>query len=346
MPYVCASGALGTITVREKLPYLTTFEPITRRAWTFQERLLSPRLLIYGKRLMWQCNSAQHSDGGVEDWSYDRVGTGQNRLAPVLASSDPPNLSLFSLQQLYKTWYDGVHEYSRRELTFPQDKLPSIAGVANEFYRLTGDDYLAGLWRNNLLHDLMWYTWDTIPLSKPSIWRAPSWSWASVDNPVIYGKIAEDSTPMSKVLSCNVVPLARIARFSQVTSGILEISGPLKRIDWPHIQAIRDRPKAPPPKGSAADWNKELINMILDMPHDENKNSQEWSPPASAWCLILFRHRWHWDSYYEQEKIWEMGWSGLILDRKEDRTFERIGAFFNERGSWFGDWERERVTIL
>ncbi len=46
-------------------------EPISSRAWTFKGRFLSPRVPFYGSRMVWQCNTCQVSDGGVDDETDD-----------------------------------------------------------------------------------------------------------------------------------------------------------------------------------------------------------------------------------------------------------------------------------
>lgn len=38
---------------------------------------------------------------------------------------------------VHELWYAAVHEYSYRALSFPEDKLPTISGLASEFRSLT-----------------------------------------------------------------------------------------------------------------------------------------------------------------------------------------------------------------
>ena len=160
LSYLCPDETVGTVYFYEESPYFLSWEPISRRAWTFQERLLSPRVLIYGSRLLWQCHSAQHSDGGVEDWSFDTSASDYRRLQINFTKVDesskkqPPKTDISSVQYIdssndpFGSWYRAVHEFSRRQLTFPEDKLSAIAGFATEFSKLSGDEYLAGLWRS------------------------------------------------------------------------------------------------------------------------------------------------------------------------------------------------------
>ena len=48
-------------------------------------------------------------------------------------------------------WPDVVKDYSSRKLTFVEDKLLAIAGVASEFNKLSPDTYLAGLWKQDII---------------------------------------------------------------------------------------------------------------------------------------------------------------------------------------------------
>jgi hypothetical protein len=76
--------------------------------------------------------------------------------------------------------------------------LPAISGIAEKIQRDIGGRYLAGIWETDLC-GLLWYCGnkpircklDSIPLPKsqtpvrsPKTYRAPTWSWASVDEPV------------------------------------------------------------------------------------------------------------------------------------------------------------------
>lgn len=353
MPYKCSNGDLGKIFFREESLYHSMWEPISRRAWTLQERLLSPRALIYGSRLLWQCHTAQYSDGGTEDWSFDVLGSGHRRFSSGAFESMNPTkqteIDFFSLRQVFRVWYNTVQEYTRRDLTLPTDKLPAIAGMAKAFHDITGDIYLAGLWKSNLAHDLMWSSNPATKFATPSAWRAPSWSWASIDSGVTFDKVTEDSTLLAKVLSCEVTHRSENAPFGEITHGMLEIDGPFKKADPDKVKEMMiDESMGPPPKDNdAAMWNKTLINMIMSSGNQIQDDDSAWDPPESVWCLLLFSRNWRWDSSYERQKIAETCFSGLILEKVENEDrYRRIGSFFNQRRDWLGHWDRQTVTII
>ncbi len=111
-------------------------------------------------------------------------------------------LLLYSLKGI--RWTELVAEYSQRSLTIEHDKLSALAGLACEYAVKTVDTYLVGLWHGNLGLDLCWrvYTreeiietehsqgpmyWKTLSTLKvPASYRAPSWSWASIDPGVTF----------------------------------------------------------------------------------------------------------------------------------------------------------------
>jgi hypothetical protein len=144
----------------------TTETHLASRAWTFQERLLAPRTIYFGDRgLFWECRTTIASeylpDGfpGLLGWQ-------------MVCPEGTPWI-----------WMDIVEHYSRASLTYGADKLPALAGIAKRQHEATGDDYVAGMWKNGLMKQLGW-----MPQTKnrrPE-WRAPTWSWTSIDAEIWY----------------------------------------------------------------------------------------------------------------------------------------------------------------
>ena len=81
----------------------------------------------------------------------------------------------------YSFWEAAVFNYSARALTLQTDRLPAISTVASIVAKATGDCYLAGLWRDNLLAGLSWTSNLQFPcLGLHQEYIAPTWSWASL----------------------------------------------------------------------------------------------------------------------------------------------------------------------
>jgi hypothetical protein len=166
-------------------------EPIQSRGWTMQEHLLSPRVLVFGSRqLRWVCESFQHTDGGRDH---------HNMTLPFpLVAVDDKTLFESPITTYYRftttwNWNAIVQEYSKRQLSPPKngqphDKLIALGGLAERFSELLGykrDDYMAGLWRPKLMDQILWVSSPNNLKPRPE-YRAPSWSWASVDSPIYY----------------------------------------------------------------------------------------------------------------------------------------------------------------
>lgn len=53
-------------------------------------------------------------------------------------------------------WIQIIQNYTSRHLSKSTDALPALSGLASEFHRATGDTYLAGLWKSNIIEGLSW----------------------------------------------------------------------------------------------------------------------------------------------------------------------------------------------
>ncbi|KAK0646885.1 heterokaryon incompatibility protein-domain-containing protein [Cercophora newfieldiana] len=151
--------------------------PLHRRAWVIQEQMLAPRILHFTEtQVFWECSLRRYSreipQGAFQSITADGA---LKSMAPMWMSEKNP---------LYSAWFYLIREYSGADLTRASDKLPAISGLAKIFQRKLDDEYLAGLWKGNIYTGLLWFAIDRV--SHPSAYRAPSWSWASVDGRVRY----------------------------------------------------------------------------------------------------------------------------------------------------------------
>lgn len=246
-----------------------TQEAISQRAWTLQESWLSPRLLIYGSGpLQWQCLTASHSFGGAppSQAPEEIVPTAPRQRFFTSSASDGEDIS--------EEWGQIIGQYTRRAITDPNDKLIALSGIAAEFQRLSGDEYFAGLWRSTLPYSLLWHQqWPIKTTIQPaSAYRAPSWSWASVDGTI------STTLPNKYLASTNIIihsvhmtPASASAPLGKVTAGILTLSGPMRRMSWKQVQqryVILDSERGPhmvinPPRTPLPPSWKRLIRTII-----------------------------------------------------------------------------------
>jgi hypothetical protein len=141
-------------------------------------------------------------------------------------------------RELILCWYRILADYTSRSLTSQQDKLVAIAGVAQIIGEAMKGDYHAGLWFNNLPQALLWspYEEETFPnpLYKailPVAYRAPSWSWASVESPISHFICRQSlrKNIHAQVLDINTT-LHGVDRYGQVKAGYIRIRGPLREV--------------------------------------------------------------------------------------------------------------------
>lgn len=122
-------------------------------------------------------------------------------------------------------WEDLVEKFGQRILTYAEDKLPALAGIARYMSGILQDDYLAGLWRSDIVAQLGWSILPGIPGSFQPCLAAPSWSWASVNRPIQFNTCFGE--PEAQVLSCTVDPIDKEAPFGKVREGVLKIQAPV-----------------------------------------------------------------------------------------------------------------------
>jgi hypothetical protein len=148
----------------------------SRRAWVYQERILSPRVAhFHNLELIFECKSSFHCEcDSINETEFDAV---PNRSYDTLGGS--PNLTTIE-----QAWNDVITKYSNLELSFQSDKLPALAGIANYFQNLTQSDYLAGTWKSHLPQCLLWYVnqplYPHLQGGRIQDSCIPTWSWASM----------------------------------------------------------------------------------------------------------------------------------------------------------------------
>ncbi len=163
--------------------------PLNKRGWVFQERFLARRVLHFGERQMgWECLELDALEMFPEGLPPASVMSSMSKsefasMMPTLTQQSDQTLDI----KFFGLWQELVTEYSKCELTYLKDKLIAFAGVAKCMMKARKDRYAAGMWARGMVHHLAWWRpiedREAFPISKTS-WRAPSWSWASVDGEI------------------------------------------------------------------------------------------------------------------------------------------------------------------
>ncbi|OCT46003.1 hypothetical protein CLCR_00391 [Cladophialophora carrionii] len=158
---------------------LVDASPLSKRAWAFQERCLAKRTLHFTRNeVFWECQQMCCSEVFPKGLP-----------ATMRPPSSQEHEEFFSKRihhQRHGNWHQLVQMYSPKRLTYASDKLLALTGLAKQYMarnRLHADDYLVGMWKPQLPHALLWRVEQG---RRPTRYRAPTWTWASIDGAVRY----------------------------------------------------------------------------------------------------------------------------------------------------------------
>ncbi|KAK4109673.1 HET-domain-containing protein, partial [Canariomyces notabilis] len=182
--------------------YALDLMPISKRAWTMQERYLAPRVIHFlPDQVFFECGNSSYSEGYFKNnmaesnfFSKLRI---QKYIEPDLCLAEDrkrtPNMdpapSRWLGQFHYDMWYECVRMFTSRNITFHSDRMPAIAGLAKKFSHPNAGAYLAGHWENDLFRSLCWTSTtrgrrgrsggESKTPQAVMKYRGPSWSWVS-----------------------------------------------------------------------------------------------------------------------------------------------------------------------
>ncbi|KAK4182248.1 HET-domain-containing protein [Podospora australis] len=195
--------------------------PLFDRAWAFQERLISPRIVHFLKKeIAWECGELTTCECGAMET------TGKQAYSKAIQEAD--NAALVN------EWHRVVEVYSDLTLSFPSDRLPALSGLARQMASKRGSEptYLAGLWKDSVELDLLWYiepSWINRPRSDTGATelQAPSWSWVGIQGKrVTYQRGRGIRSIYFSVLDVQTMKDS-VDPFGAVSGGVLTLSGHL-----------------------------------------------------------------------------------------------------------------------
>ncbi|KDR79282.1 hypothetical protein GALMADRAFT_208711 [Galerina marginata CBS 339.88] len=290
--------ALGTMRVREQA-YAPRDEPVNRRAWCFQERLLSPRALIYASHtVQYQCREGTRNVGCASNFFVEGK-IDELRMPEIGVGMAARELGEKEREAVWKVWKGILEEYTRRSLTSPMDKLVALSGVAQYFARYWGTDdlvgpntstemeigYMAGLWKHNLSVDLLWYRSSASARApRPAEYRAPSWSWAASDGEVAGAGWAGVVDASWVVRRCGVGLASPGLAFGEIRSGELEVEAVVRRVSWDGAEAGESStvPLYEAGRSEADQGRREIGFVYLDYMED--------SDPSEGLAVVVGSH--------------------------------------------------------
>ncbi|KAM5346229.1 hypothetical protein ACJ41O_009234 [Fusarium nematophilum] len=226
-----------------------------------------------------------------------------------------------SLNDLYKTWAAVRKAYVRTSVTYQNDKLVALSGLAAAFQRLLLDTYLAGIWQKTACYDLLWHVFTPGKRSKNG---SPSWSWASREDADIYWSVElprhpHDSHELATVVWAETQSNNALNPHGRVDSGLIQLQCFFLPFDLgahkfseAFLHDIHDRygddrgPTELPP-----------LVILLDRGLEEFFNEET---QRQFYCLPLVLSS---DAVVSGRFLLE----GLVAGCKGDKNYERVGYF-------------------
>ncbi|KAH7124982.1 heterokaryon incompatibility protein-domain-containing protein [Dactylonectria estremocensis] len=326
---------------QSKSDFRPLIEPLSRRGWALQEKLLSTRLLsISTMEMQWTCKEEVFCECG-SSLNHQRE-FGRMQLGHILEASDA-----------FRFWHKIVESYSMRGLTKKRDKLPAISAVASVLQQTIRSSYASGLWAKNIDLDLLWRRSGPIKETPLSEYIAPTFSWASIDGEIDYYCFRDRHLRGLYQASSEVVAVEVDARpespLGCVEDGRLTIRGPLSSAiitrvtydgSWSHCLISG---------GETVNWKVDTKIQALALPRSNDcpgpaKTAWKWNPSNFGHTLdegaLEFSHR-HIKSY----KLSALE-SGRVPDGGVHCWVLRLGSYPAHMGQLTADGRCHELLIL
>jgi hypothetical protein len=312
--------------------------PLLSRAWVYQERLLSKRVLHFGKgEIYWECMESAECECGLVTPSSTGI-SGDDSVSrfpfknihdriPNVGASRPEDPAM-----RVRRWHDIVTEYTRLSMTLTSDRLPAILGLAQEVQSRRGGRYIAGLWEYSLISDLAWIVWERIRGLKPrppkSVTLAPSWSWASLNATLCgyFGTISNKGGPEcpSQLLKIQYTNPTNFPNDPKAL-GCITLRGKLAPVTVSAFRTYPDEVEVISAIGKS-EWKG---HYYCDYDYSLPKNGEYYIPLNEiVYFLYLGSYSTHMGEPLER-------WCDLVLRciDPSNQLYERIGARYSRFGS-------------
>ncbi|KFY38576.1 hypothetical protein V494_04320 [Pseudogymnoascus sp. VKM F-4513 (FW-928)] len=328
-----------------------------QRAWTFQERIVPPRVLHFGKETVrLECRTSDFSELGCLPRQVvignSVLGNDYRHLGVLerLCAQDPPDKP-----EIYETYYKFACEYSKRKLSFETDRLSAFSAVVTRFKQVMESENLYGIWAGDIWRGLIWSVWgrrvDKAIASKNKTSTTqvklawPSWSWYSCPNAVSWihsSKVWKSASAQSLLPQGNNSPV--LVSFSTTLPGSLTISAVLREAEM----EVSSGSNAYIVRGGDK-WGKIDLDDKFEIDDNQKRQSAPYPYQAKLWLLQL-RNKYQ---IFSDDGGSTMCWAaGLALEHAvgDSGPYRRIGIFsIYSQDKWeelFEGREQTQITLV
>jgi hypothetical protein len=252
----------------------------------------------------------------------------------MLMASTPPTSpaivqELIATEARYNTWHKVVQDYSTRTFAMITDRFPALSGLASEMQVAYGGEYVAGAWREDLLRSLLWRrdpksmpsTSTHTPHRRPSEYKAPSWSWAAIDEAISYDLVTVNRLQVDRLRPTT----AHIENISLVPAG----SDPKGRLKGGTMMIC----------GKLKLYTPSNVSRSMVFHYDFRDEVEE----IPVYLLSLFES-WLKDSF-NARGTW--AWAlALVMIEDPVPVFRRVGVVSDVLSEWFIDAMDVKIPII
>lgn len=278
------------------MPHVSRIPALNTRGWTLQETVLSHRIVqLTNYELHWRCRCSTLWETGIPYADTERF---NGNVSPL------QEINNRKWNRLWSTWMEN---YSEREFSFSDDRLPGIVGLVKAYQKETLDEPCLGLWRKSLSEDLAWCRIGTLSdqSAHPALSQSlPSWSPFACHQAIEFSRWNRFDLKRSaiqyttKIIDCQI-EWSGPPFLSQLLSSKLIVRGPTRNI---HLAEATEVPDCNPPYFNV---NDEIL--------DTEKHALPWR------CAV----QWDEEGYREPNT-----WLCLLLQKQIPRGYELSGETF------------------
>jgi hypothetical protein len=362
--YHCSNKGKGSAILNEyeDKPHWHSRDVVSSRAWTLQEQVLSRRLISCkydGVEVKCMRSAVSHEIRVSAPFRINHVtGTPRGFSGNLLIDR-----GFYSEKQMMQEWSYLIQKYSVRKLSHPEDKLPALSAIAGSFLGqliagqpspalVRGPRYLAGLWDSQFPTALLWRVYLALR-QRPSSYRAPSWSWAAVDDNIVgcdEGTVTEiDRVSSLIILDARTTPKHSLAPYGQITAAHLKVKGKLmegipycvtdlysrRKQFGRHLHSVKIKENGT--------WSKSI--SVLPDSRDEDM-LRDGSSPERVYLLLVGMttrlprlHGLMRSQYMTTSR-------GLVIVPVQDGRYQRVGAFFDAPEDLFETTEYQEIILV